>query len=82
MIHHLAPKWGALLLFPEERYYGKSQPFGADSLSPENAVYMSTEQVLADYAQLLTTVLAEKNASHCPVVSFGGSYGGTPMAWA
>ena len=35
---------------------GGGRPFGADSLSPENAVYMSTEQVLADYAQLLTTV--------------------------
>ena len=47
---------GALLLFPEERYYGKSQPFGADSLEPANAVYMSTEQVLADYAEVLTSV--------------------------
>lgn len=77
MINHLAPKWGALLLFGEERYYGKTQPFGADSLSPTNAQYMSTEQVLADYAKLLTSVLAEHNASDCPVVSFGGSYGGT-----
>jgi len=44
----LAPKWGALLIFAEERYYGKSLPFGPSSLSPENAVYLSTEQVLAD----------------------------------
>ena len=28
-------------------------PFGDESLSPENAVYLSTEQVLADYAGLL-----------------------------
>lgn len=54
MVAHLAPKWGAALLFPEERYYGKSQPFGENSLEPENAVHMSTEQVLADYATLLT----------------------------
>ena len=45
MINYLAPKWGALLLFPEERYYGKSQPFGGESLTPANAVYLSTEQV-------------------------------------
>jgi len=68
---------GALLLFPEERYYGESQPFGKDSLAPQNAVYLSTEQVLADYALLLTTVKEQLNASTCPVVAFGGSYGGT-----
>lgn len=68
---------GALLLFPEERYYGLSQPFGPESLKPENAVYLTTEQILADYALLLTTVKAQLNATSCPVVAFGGSYGGT-----
>lgn len=79
MIEHLAPKWGALLVFGEERYYGKSLPFGAKSLTdPANAVYLSTEQVLADYAELLQHLKATiPGAQNCPVVSFGGSYGGT-----
>ena len=33
--------------------------------------------MLADYASLLTRVKASLNASRCPVVAFGGSYGGT-----
>ena len=57
---------------------GKSLPFGAKSLEPDNAVYLSTEQVLADYAVLIkhlkTTI---PGAADCPVVAFGGSYGGT-----
>eukprot|EP00039_Didymoeca_costata_P008891 m.118213 g.118213 ORF g.118213 m.118213 type:complete len:487 (-) comp14274_c0_seq4:63-1523(-) len=77
MIDVLAPKWGGLLVFGELRYYGKTQPFGNESLTPENAVYLTTEQALADYATLLTTLKTELNAENCPVIAFGGSYGGT-----
>jgi hypothetical protein len=41
----LAPKWGGLLVFGELRYYGKTLPFGDQSLTPENVGYLSTEQV-------------------------------------
>ena len=68
----LAPRLGGLLLFAEERYYGRSVP--SDGTPFE---YLSTEQVLADYASLLTRVKTSLNASRCPVVAFGGSYGGT-----
>ena len=75
----LASAWGGLLVFGEHRYYGESMPFGKDSLLPENAVYLSTEQALADYANLLTELKNNilENATDCPVISFGGSYGGT-----
>jgi pimeloyl-ACP methyl ester carboxylesterase len=73
----LAPKLQALLVFAEERYYGESKPFGAGSWTPEALSFLSTEQVLADYANLLITLKPTWNASGRPVVSFGGSYGGT-----
>jgi pimeloyl-ACP methyl ester carboxylesterase len=74
----LAPKLNALIIFGEQRYYGKSLPFGPDSWrSKESLKYLSTEQVLADYAMLLTAIKPNLNASNLPVVSFGGSYGGT-----
>ena len=78
-MQELAAAWGGLLIFGEHRYYGDSLPFGKDSLLPKNALYLSTEQALADYATLLTelkTTILE-NAASCPVISFGGSYGGT-----
>ena len=52
-------------------------PFGEQSLTLEHLVYLSTEQVLADYAHLLATLKPALNASASKVVSFGGSYGGT-----
>lgn len=73
----LAPKLGALVIFAEQRFYGASMPFGEQSLTPEHLVYLSTEQVLADYAHLLATLKPALNASASKVVSFGGSYGGT-----
>ena len=68
----LARKLGALVIFGEERYYGLSQPKLGTPFE-----YLSTEQVLADYASLLTRVKASLGATSCPVVAFGGSYGGT-----
>ena len=73
----LAPKWNALLVFPEERYFGKSLPFGAkNSFLPENMVYLSIEQVLEDYVAIILHLKATlPGAGNCPVVAFGGSYG-------
>ena len=72
----LAPKWNALLVYGEERFYGQSLPFGAESLKGENLVYLSTEQVLEDYVELILHLKATlPGAANCPVVAFGGSYG-------
>eukprot|EP00316_Scyphosphaera_apsteinii_P008850 CAMPEP_0119315198 /NCGR_PEP_ID=MMETSP1333-20130426/34829_1 /TAXON_ID=418940 /ORGANISM="Scyphosphaera apsteinii, Strain RCC1455" /LENGTH=464 /DNA_ID=CAMNT_0007320481 /DNA_START=96 /DNA_END=1487 /DNA_ORIENTATION=+ len=73
MTEVLAPRLGALIIFGEERYYGQSLPTGLGG----SFKYLSTEQVLADYANLLTHLKEEFGAENCPVVSFGGSYGGT-----
>ena len=78
MVEHLAPKWGGLLVFPEERYYGESLPFGAASFESKNMKYLTTEQILEDYVELVTHLKATlPKAANCPVVAFGGSYGGT-----
>lgn len=76
---YLAKELGALVIYAEERYYGKSLPFGEESLTkPENAVYLNTEQVLADYAVMLHSWKKTiPGAANCPVVAFGGSYGAT-----
>jgi hypothetical protein len=72
MISELAPKWGGLLVFAELRYYGETLPFGSDSLTPENAVYLTTEQALADYALLITHLKASTpGMESCPVITFG-----------
>jgi lysosomal Pro-X carboxypeptidase len=70
MIDYLAPKWGGLIFFPEQRYYGESIP--SDSMK-----FLTTQNVLEDYVELLTHVKKEYNAENCPVVAFGGSYGAT-----
>ena len=77
MTDYLAPKYGGLLVFPEERYYGSSLPFGVDSFTPSNVHFLSTEQVLEDLVSVLNHVKAKYGAVDCPVVAFGGSYGGT-----
>ena len=81
MIDVLAPKFGAFLLFPEERYYGESLPFGNETFvagKPGNLKFLSTAQVLADYAEIVQHVKStHPGMEKCPVVAFGGSYGGT-----
>eukprot|EP01064_Diplonema_japonicum_P033751 TRINITY_DN6744_c0_g1_i1.p1 TRINITY_DN6744_c0_g1~~TRINITY_DN6744_c0_g1_i1.p1 ORF type:complete len:492 (+),score=144.60 TRINITY_DN6744_c0_g1_i1:782-2257(+) len=77
VVNDLPKKWGALVVFGEHRYYGKSQPFGSASMDKDNVMYLTTEQALADYAELITSLKKELNAENCPVISFGGSYGAT-----
>lgn len=69
----------AMLVFAEHRYYGKSMPFGNESYTdPQHLGYLSSEQALADYADLLQFL---NPSSKRPVIAFGGSYGGMLAAW-
>ncbi|XP_002401170.4 lysosomal Pro-X carboxypeptidase-like [Ixodes scapularis] len=78
-----APEFKAMLVFAEHRFYGESMPFGNRSLeSPHHLGYLSTDQVLADYADLIIHLKESvRGASESPVISFGGSYGGMLSAW-
>lgn len=67
-------------VFAEHRYYGTSLPFGNKSFTaPEFSGYLTSEQALADFAQLLVEKVNPKNSR--PVIAFGGSYGGMLAAW-
>ncbi|KAI5078890.1 hypothetical protein GOP47_0006561 [Adiantum capillus-veneris] len=80
----LASTFGALVLFPEHRYYGESMPFGSQEAAYKDAdslAYLTSEQALADFVSLLTDLKKNMSAEACPVVLFGGSYGGMLAAW-
>ncbi|CAN1777414.1 Lysosomal Pro-X carboxypeptidase [Linum perenne] len=83
-VWEIAPKFGAMILFPEHRYYGDSMPYGSKAEAYKNAAtlaYLTAEQALADFAVLITDLKRNLSAENCPVVLFGGSYGGMLAAW-
>nr|XP_011466418.1 PREDICTED: lysosomal Pro-X carboxypeptidase isoform X2 [Fragaria vesca subsp. vesca] len=83
-VWELAPRFGAMVLFPEHRYYGESMPFGSEEEAYKNAStlsFLTAEQALADFAVLITELKRNWSAEGCPVVLFGGSYGGMLAAW-
>ncbi|XP_019153541.1 PREDICTED: lysosomal Pro-X carboxypeptidase-like [Ipomoea nil] len=80
----IAPHFNALLVFIEHRFYGKSVPFGGEKeakSSSKTLGYLSSTQVLADYATLIIDLKKNLTATDSPVVVFGGSYGGMLAAW-
>lgn len=78
-----APEFKALVVFGEHRYQGTSLPFGNDSFKgPEYTGYLTSEQALADYADLLTWLKNNlPGAKTSKVVAFGGSYGALLSTW-
>lgn len=83
-VWEIAPRFGAMVIFPEHRYYGESMPYGNKEEAYKNAStlsYLTAEQAIADYAVLITELKRNLSAQACPVVLFGGSYGGMLAAW-
>uniref|UniRef100_A0A8C5HEN1 Dipeptidyl peptidase 2 n=1 Tax=Gouania willdenowi TaxID=441366 RepID=A0A8C5HEN1_GOUWI len=75
-ITELAAEQRALVIFAEHRLYGMSLTFGNGSFFPPQVGLLTVEQALADYAFMITELKQQLNASECPVIVFGGSYGG------
>ncbi|OQV22401.1 Dipeptidyl peptidase 2 [Hypsibius exemplaris] len=81
-IFDIAPKFNALIIFAEHRFYGQSLPAGpVKSFQSPYLGLLTIEQALADFAVLLSSVKAELNATDSAVISFGGSYGGMLAAY-
>ena len=74
-VHYLTQKYGALVVYSEERYYGTSIP------TEECCTYLSTQQILADYVELIQHIKTQYRAQSCPTIAFGGSYGGSLAAF-
>ncbi|XVE79345.1 hypothetical protein DITRI_Ditri14bG0050800 [Diplodiscus trichospermus] len=79
-----APRFKALLVYIEHRFYGKSIPFGSKEEALRNASvrgYFTTAQAIADYAAIILHVKQTFLAKNSPVIVIGGSYGGMLAAW-
>lgn len=76
MFEH-AQALGAYVVFVEHRFYGNSMP------ETGSLAHLTVEQALADYAYFISKLrrLLSCADDECPVVTFGGSYGGMLVAW-
>ncbi len=81
LIWENAEEFGALVVFGEHRYYGKSQLFPDDPLS--NMSYLSSDQALMDYVTLIEHLKKQYGMGESDaIIGFGGSYGGMLASWA
>ncbi|XP_019177115.1 PREDICTED: lysosomal Pro-X carboxypeptidase-like isoform X1 [Ipomoea nil] len=81
---HNAPRFKALLVYIEHRFYGESVPFGTQAKALKNETlrgYFNSAQALADYAEVLLYIKNAYRAQHSPIIVVGASYGGMLAAW-
>ncbi|XP_059644357.1 uncharacterized protein LOC132286110 [Cornus florida] len=80
----IAPRFKALLIYIEHRFYGKSIPFGSFEKAMKNVTlrgYFNSAQALADSAKIILYLKKKFHAHYSPVIVFGGSYGGMLATW-
>lgn len=80
----LAKEFNALVIFAEHRFFGESFPFGGvQDYNITKNQYLTVEQALADYIELLEDYRNNNNLNYIdnPIIAFGGSYGGMLAAW-
>ena len=78
----LAEQFGGLVVFGEHRYFGESYPFDKkDAFNAGNNTYLTVENVMMDYVELIKMIRAKYNAHDKAVIAFGGSYGGMLASW-
>ena len=82
MTETIAQETGGLLVFGEHRYFGVSYPYDpSEAFTPEHNVYLTVEQVMMDYVDLIKYVRTEYEMEDKACIVFGGSYGGMLAAW-
>jgi hypothetical protein len=80
----IAKQTKGIIFALEHRYYGKSLPFGNESMSFENLKFLNSEQGLADLAYFITYIKSQKLYGvqvNTPWITIGGSYAGAMSAW-
>jgi lysosomal Pro-X carboxypeptidase len=79
---YVAKDLEGLLLYPEHRYFGESMPFGDQKTSykKENLVFLTTEEAMMDFVEFLKFI-KKTYCKDCPVIAFGGSFGGMLATW-
>ena len=56
-------------------------PFGKKSLDKGNNIYLTVDNTLMDYVELIKYLKVAYGAEDKAVIAFGGSYGGMLAAW-
>ena len=70
------------MVYGEHRYFGESWPFPKEvAFEPENNVYLTVEQAMEDYVELIKYIRTSKNMEDKACIVFGGSYGGMLAGW-
>lgn len=79
----LAKEFNGLAVYGEHRFFGKSFPFDPQFQDYDSAKnkYLTSEQALSDFIQLINHIKEELNLESSKVIAFGGSYGGMLSSW-
>lgn len=82
VVDGLAKRFKALVIQPEHRFYGESNPTGLAPYNASQLGLLSPQQALADAVHLILSQQrahrcdARGTAGYCPVITLGGSYPG------